>query len=383
MINKFRLLILVIFIFHFTYGQKKIYVRDSITKEKLKNIQIIVNGDVFYTNDDGATILPETNADIQLSSTTYKNKKLKLLQDTILLNPIYKNIDEVILQKNIDIKNLIDQTLINYRKIYFTNKSNFFTNIKQKACIDGKLQNILVGDLNIWTKNTVYDFGKNKLVDFLQINLNDIKYYKSESKKRNSIFNDIQLSPDDFVTKLFLNNELNSIKNETNIAETKVTGRLMYEDNYYKKINFVFSLPNADCTGFLLYDKSDQAITYFEVFGKINTLNISKKRNNVGKDYLTKTESFYISFDFYKKNGKYFPARTIIKADGENMMDNKNHPFTFEQELIYNKSKEGNDSGLKIKIDLSKNLTDNIPTKEETGSKILLSAEEQKFVDER
>ena len=88
------------------------------------------------------------------------------------------------------------------------------------------------------------------------------------------------------------------------------------------------------------------------------------------------------TYEEYKKNGKYYPARVLLKGNGINIIDNSSHPFSFEQSLIFKEQKSSSKKGLKNKIDLTKYLSESIQTKEIKTGKTLLSAEEQKFVDE-
>jgi hypothetical protein len=73
-------------------------------------------------------------------------------------------------------------------------------------------------------------------------------------------------------------------------------------------------------------------------------------------------------------------AKNMLWGSGRNVMDEKEHPIKFQQEIIFQSNKEGKSNGLKSKIDLAKILTDNISTKEIQESTTLLSKEEQDFV---
>lgn len=110
--------------------------------------------------------------------------------------------------------------------------------------------------------------------------------------------------------------------------------------------------------------------------------NSVEKINTQGKKYNTVTNQVTATYEEYKKNGKYYPARVLLKGNGINIIDNSSHPFSFEQSLIFKEQKSSSKKGLKNKIDLTKYLSESIQTKEIKTGKTLLSAEEQKFVDE-
>lgn len=362
-------------------AQQKIYIKDSLTRESLKDIQVIVNDEVYYTNDDGAVLLPKNETEILFSNSTYKTKKIKTLKDTILLQPIYKEIEEVVIRKKVDLIAIINQTLYTENKNnYYLNESNFLLNFKQKGTLDNKIHNILIGDLNLWTKNTVYDYNlkPKSYDDFINMNVNEIKY----NRNSNSLFNAIQLYPQDFVYNLFINIKLSNILEDVRNNNATVNSKIIFEDKDFQKVGFDYETKVGFANGYILYSKSDKIITSLELNHIFKNSNITQKVNKNGVKYNTVTNQSTVKFDEYKKNGKYYPARVLIKGIGKNIIDNEEHHFTFEQSVIYNQQKNSTKKGLKNKIDLSKPLTENIPTKEVATTKTLLSAEEQKFVDE-
>jgi hypothetical protein len=371
--------------FYLFHAQRTVYVKDSLSKEKLKDVQVIVNNNVYYTNDDGAVLLSNAESDFLFSNSTYKTKKVKHLQDTIFLKPIYKEIEEVVIGKNVDIIKLIHETLSKNSKSfknYYLDDSTFLVNIKQKGIIDNKINNILVADLNLWTLNTMYnyDLKVKDYNDFININVNDIKYFKSNQKI--SGFKDIQMKPSDFVYNLFINVKLSNIKLDIINNQISVKTKIIFEDKDYQKITFSYTIPDYDADGFILYNKSDKVITMLVINANQKNNNSVEKINTQGKKYNTVTNQVTATYEEYKKNGKYYPARVLLKGNGINIIDNSSHPFSFEQSLIFKEQKSSSKKGLKNKIDLTKYLSESIQTKEIKTGKTLLSAEEQKFVDE-
>ena len=119
-----------------------------------------------------------------------------------------------------------------------------------------------------------------------------------------------------------------------------------------------------------------------EVQGKELKNNFQTRKNKLGEEYLVSNDTFKISYDFTKKDYKYTPTNMKITLSGTGIYKGNKIPVNMSQEIIFQKFKPTNDKGLKNKVDLSKMLTENIPTKEQRESKILLTAEEQKFINE-
>lgn len=362
-------------------AQKTIYVKDSLSKELLKDVQIISEqNEVFYTNDDGAVFIPNNSASLHLSNPSYYSKKTNVIKDTVFLSPRIINIEEVVItNKNYDLVALIRKVFDNYKKNYATGQGLYKGLLKQKGTSDKKIYNILVADLNIWMQNTFYNFLAKKIDDFVNVNINDIKYYKSKSKTDN--FNDIQLKPIDFVSSFFMNSRLNALNHHIYNNKSKVKCNVVFEDQDYQRINYSYQTEEDIVSGYILYQKTDNVITSFALTAIYKTSIVTEKINQKGDKYTTHTNKADLFYDFYKKDGKYYPAKSVYKLNGYNLINNSQHQYSLEQSLVFQKQ-ESTKKGLKNKIDLSKPLTENIPTKEVATAKTLLSAEEQKFVDE-
>ena len=351
-------------------------VKDSITKENLKDVRIIADQEIYYTNDDGQVSMPDNKNNLVISNPFYKEQKTNGNNSVVYLSPIIKEINEVTI-KTIDLKKMINQVLKDYQKIYFTKKSNYLINIRQKAYSDNQISNLLIANLNLWTKNNVFDFGKKTYDSFIQLNLNNVSFYKTKKSDPNYLFNDIQPLPADFTYKIFMNAELTSLIKD--FGSKNVNAKIISDNDGVLKLNFNFLSETSNYSGIILFNKKDKAIPYFEISGPEANENI--KKNKFGSDYKTVTDSFRSSYEFYKETSLYIPSRMDIYATGRNLYQGKEHPFTFEQEFIFNKRMRGSDQGLNKKVDLTKTLTDNLPTNEIKSSEVLLSKEEQAFVD--
>ena len=358
------------------FSQKTLIIKDSVTKENLKDVRIIADQEIFYTNDDGQVLIPDNKTNLVISNPFYKEKKTNGNTSVIYLSPSVKDISEVNI-KTIDLKKMINALLKDYQKIYFTKKSNYLINIRQKAYSKTEIFNLLIANLNMWTRNNVFDFGKKTYDSFLQLNLNNIIYYKTRTVDANYPFADIQPTPADFATKIFMNAELTSLQND--FGNKNANAKIVSENDGILEINFSFLSEKADYKGIILFNKEDKAIVYFEISGPEANENV--KKNKFGISYKTITDNFKTTYEFYKEKNQYFPSKMSVVANGRNLYEGKVYPFDFKQDFIFNKRIKGSDSGLNKKIDLTKTLTGNIPTNEIKSSKTLLSTEEQSFVD--
>lgn len=359
---------------------KTISVINQEDKSVISNARITSGNQVFYTNDDGKVNIPSELKNIEVFAPSYERSNHNSLVEIIALKPLYKEIQEVEIT-NVDIKQIFQNTLKNYSNIYYNKPSLYNGTIRQKGYVDGNLINLLVANINIWSLFNFYNFkAQNDTDSFVQINLDDIKYYKTKKLSDDYPFNtDVQIVPKDFIQKLFLNSELVGVLNDT--KDIKLGTKLLYENKNVQHLHFGGKKGNIDYNGMVIYNKKEGAISFFDVtVSNYESKHTSKNKN--GEEYDVITNSFNISYDFYKKNNQYIPSLIKTKASGYGLYRGKEMPFSFIQEIILSDMKDVNKKGLKSKIDLSKNLTDNIPTKEIKENNTLLSKEEQKFVNE-
>ncbi|HIC8755854.1 hypothetical protein CMU59_16845 [Elizabethkingia anophelis] len=378
----------LILLFYFYLGHSQAYyifsVLDTESGLPISNAKIITStNDVHYTNDDGKVFLPSDVKSLNVSAPTYEEQNINFSTSTVKLKPVYKDIDEVQIT-NIDIKQLLENTLTNYLKLYYSKPSLYYGEIKQKAYLGGQINNLLVADINIWSLANVYNFKEKDNIDsFAQLGLNNIKYYKTRKRTADYPFNnDAQIIPRDFVLKLFFNGELVGVLNELRNDRIKV--KLAYENTDIKI--FLFEANNETTKvvykGKLVYSKKDMLITYFDINAE-GYKNMLRNRNKNEENYDVVNTSSYMSYDFYKNSNRYIPASIKSKGKGYILYKGQNVPFEVVQYITLQKFQESGRKGLKNKIDLTKNLTDNIPDKEIKETETLLSEEEQRFINER
>ena len=378
----------LILLFCFYLGHSQTYyifnVLDTESGLPIPNAKIITStNNVLYTNDDGKVFLPSEVKSLNVSAPTYEEQNINSSTSIVKLKPVYRNIDEVQIT-NIDIKQLLAITLTNYLKLYYNKPSLYYGMIKQKAYLDGQVNNLLVADISIWSLANVYNFREKDNIDyFAQLGLNNIKYYKTRKHTADYPFNnDVQIIPRDFVLKLFFNGELVGVLNE--LRNEKIKAKLAYENPDIKIFLFEANNENTKVVykGKLIYSKKDMLITYFDIHAD-GYKNILKKKNKNGEEYSVINTTSYISYDFYKNNNRYIPASIRANGKGYALYKDQKIPFEVVQDIALQKFQESDRKGLKNKIDLTKNLTDNIPDKEIEEAKTLLSEEEQRFINER
>lgn len=383
---KLLLFLLLAGFYCFSQQQYKVKIVSSDDGTPIIGAKIITDVGVYYSNDEGFLLAESNLAKVQAIAPTYTGKEVNLFTDkdvnTIQLSPYYIDIPEVSIN-NVNVQNIFQNTLKNYLEIYYSKPSLYQGVIKQKAYISGKISNFLVADINVWSKYNLFNFSEAKNVDaFFQMNLNNIRYYKTTKTNSEYPFNnDVQIVPSSFVQKLFMNTEIFAILND--FKNINISSKLIYNTAGIQKIEFkAEDNPKMDFSGYMIYNKNDNAIIYLEVQGKELKNNFQTRKNKLGEEYLVSNDTFKISYDFTKKDYKYTPTNMKITLSGTGIYKGNKIPVNMSQEIIFQKFKPTNDKGLKNKVDLSKMLTENIPTKEQRESKILLTAEEQKFINE-
>lgn len=366
------------------FAQTKVFeIIDAENNQPICSARINIDGIFYYTNDDGKVILP-VEKKVFITAKNFDDINIYLSQQNdefIKLVPKYNEIEEVILRP-VDVKFIFENLLKNYDRYYGVMPTMYDLQMKQKAKENNKLNNLFVSDLSLWVYDGEYHFN-NKLYNFAQMSINKVKYYQTRKNEIDYRFNnDLNIKPEQFIQKLFLNSQITGIIND--FKDVKINANIIFEDKNIKKIKFHTGLNEKygyGCDGEFIMNSEDNMILYFEL--NVNqTKTINEKVNRKGEKYLTKTNFVSLIYDFYKKDGKYIPTRYQAEGNGVNIYKGEETPFEFLQEIIYKSQKKADKKGLVNKIDLTKPFTDNIPINEIKDNKTLLSTEEQKFVDE-
>jgi hypothetical protein len=381
--NKF--FFLFFFISSFLFSQSKIRIVDSETKQPVSDARVSYNDELSYTNDDGFVMIPDHVKNIEISAPQY-SRGIYIAKSTVELKPIYNQIDEVII-RTIDAKKIIASVLKNYTENYETKTSIFNGTFKTKSEIDNKINRILVIDMDLWALNNKYDYKK-EINQFMQVNLRNKKYDKNRRNDKAYIFNKKSGNREqkyikNFLQQFFLYNQLYSMDYWT--KGLKINGNVINEIGDIQTIKFKSEKTNTPdllyYEGIMQYDKKTNAIIYLKC-SQIQKNATEKYTNYFDQEIVINTNLYTVTYDMYKKNEKYIPAKITMENLSEATLENKTYPVTGYTEFVFRKHNFSNKNGLSEKIDLEKSFGDGVINNEIKDTKTLLSAEEQKFVDE-
>lgn len=380
--------IFFLFIFRFNFSQElmKIKIVDSEDGKPITNARIILLNGIFYSNDEGSALVPPTSNNIEISAYNYKTKSLKEISNLIELEPVYKNIEEVVIS-NIDIKKLFSEVLKNYKKKYYNEASVYDIIYKQKNIDDDELSFLLISKGKMWTVSNMYNYKsafKREYDDFIQLELNDVKYFKN-SISENEICKGQSLNQSlDFVGNLFFNYELNRVNDYFNINKAKYSGKIISQSGNEQNIIFKIDSPTINVSGSIVYDKKEKVILHYQLDYDQTNYPSYKRKSKDGLEYDFKVGNGTIYFDFYKRDNKYLPSIAGTKGFSYCTINNLKHKNSFSREIIFNKFLESNVLELTNKVDLNKRIWSNLNySVKKDDSTILLSETEKEFINEK
>jgi len=378
-----QILILSLFFSISAYAQK-IQILDAETHQPISGARIVLADQLVYSNEDGYAPLDKQAKDFVVSAAGYKTLKAGSYQEAISLKPALIDIEEVKIV-DVDIRKLFEDIQRNYHKKYYDKPSLYDVTYKTKSFSNGKLYFLVIADAKIWSKSNAYNFReglRKNYDDILQMQLNNVKYLKNNSK---TVFNG---KSNEFshaeMGDYFFSFEVYRLLMTINTKNTKFSGRLLSDDGEEQLISIRIKTDNGiNIEGEMHYNKADKVITYFEALHQQTGYAPYKKTNTEGKEYEFQLGDVQLIYDFYKKDGKYLPAlkktiadKFIIRYDGG---EEERKSTT---ETIYHTFSPSDKKGIEPRIDFTKNIWENIPVKENKESGMLLSREEQAFLNE-
>lgn len=378
-----QILILSLFFSISAYAQK-IQILDAETHQPISGARIVLADQLVYSNEDGYAPLDKEAKSFVVSAAGYKTFKADSYQDAISLKPAVIDIEEVKIV-DVDIKKLFEDIQRNYHKKYYDKPSLYDVTYKTKSFSDDKLYFLIIADAKLWSKSNAYNFRdglRKNYDDILQMQLNNVKYLKNNSK---TVFNG---KSNEFshaeMGDYFFSYEVYRLLITMNTENTKFSGRLLSDDGEEQLISIRIKTDNGiNIEGEMHYNKADKVITYFEALHQQTGYAPYKKTNTEGKEYEFQLGDVQLIYDFYKKDGKYLPSlkktvadKFIIRYDG------KEEVRKSTTETIYHTFSPSDKKGLESRTDFTKNIWENIPVKENKESGMLLSREEQAFLNE-
>ncbi|WP_027388857.1 carboxypeptidase-like regulatory domain-containing protein [Chryseobacterium gregarium] len=364
---------------------QKIQVIDAENNKPIGNARIILENKVVYTNDDGFAPVEPTGKNLEISAAGFQKQNLSSFTALVKLKPSFKDIEEVKMV-NVDIKTIFEDVFKNYHKRYFDDPSLYDITLKQRAFDNDKLHFMVIAEAKLWSGNNMYNWKngiKKNYDDIVQIQLNNIKYLKNS--KSDSIFSQ---KTDEFsheiVGNFFFNFEIyRTLLNLRNKA-TRFSGNLISDDGEEQVINCkIKSSYGTDISGEIRYNKKDKVITGYEFTYLQGDFPTEKKVTADGKEFSRKLGNATIKFEFYKKDGVYLPSLNSLNTDNFVIFyKDQVHTKKASREIVYNSFSKSDQKGLESKIDFNKSIWENIPVKEDKETTILLSREEQEFINQ-
>lgn len=369
------------------YSQVKIKILDEESKQPITNIKILNSNSMLYSNEDGIIILPADNSlsTLTIESPFYEKKVIDNINidTTVLLKPIYKQIEEVTIEK-LDFNKFVKKLYENYNQYYDTYPYLYDAKYKDKLLINNKVNSLLIADINLYSVMNAVGMTLTGNVDKSnQISLNKVNYYKVSNSDINFKEFTNKRAISWFNVRMFLNGEFAIL--QFGLKDFPVKTQTIYQDEHYKKVSFITETTarrGATFNGNFIVDKENGAITYMEVEQTYDKSERTYKSDN-GK-MMIDTKSVIAVYDLYKKDNKYLPAKFTLIQKGVITNKEKEENFSRTREIIFtNGKKTSNNITLQNKMDISnKDILFYIPDDIKKDAKTLLSAEEQKFVDE-
>ncbi|MGI9649799.1 hypothetical protein ACR1PN_01245 [Chryseobacterium sp. RLHN22] len=365
---------------------QKLQVVDSESGKPVANARIVLSEQLVYTNEDGFAPVSDNSRDFEISAAGFKKEKFKNFSSVIKLQPAFKDIEEVKIV-SVDIKKLFEDIFKNYQKKYYDEPSVYDVIMKNKSFDNDKLYFMAISEARLWSKTNWYNYkdGYNKRYDdIIQLQLNNVKYLKINSS--NSVFsaktNEVN---HDYIGSFFFNHEVNRVLDCIKYKNSKYSGTLVSEDGDEELINFkVRTSYNVTLEGSLRFNKTDKVITFCQVTYNQEELPAEKKTAVDGREYTIKGGIATYTYEFYKKDGVYVPAVSRVESDGLTYFyKDETHVKKSVREIIYNTFAKSDKKGLDPKVDFNKNIWENIAVKDDKESTVLLSKEEQEFINEK
>lgn len=374
----------ILILFSVSIQAQKLQVLDAENGKPLLNARIIIQDQILYTNDDGFAPVESTAANIEVSAVGYNKVNLALYKSTIKLKPSVRELDEVKI-RSVDLKSLFEDLHQNYNKRYYDKPSVYDITYKSKSFNNDQLFFMVITEAKLWTKSNSYNYKdgiRKKYDDILQIQLNNVKYKKEA--KSDALFN---AKTNDFnhadMGDYFFSFEVSRILGNMKLKESKSSGKILAEDGDEQLIKVKVKSENGIIIeGEFKYNKADKAITFYSMNYQQAGYKPYNRTNTDGKEFQYQLGDVLVTYEFYKKNGTYLPS--MKRKEGSKfyvIYEDKKDERKAVTEIIYNTFRESTKKGLENRVDFSKSIWENILVKDDKENTILLSKEEQEFVD--
>lgn len=373
---------------------KQISVLDGTNKKPLSGVSINILGDQegLLSNDDGIfviNILTHQKDSLKLSYLGFKNRFIRASdlsdQDTILLTPISIVLQEVNLY-SINLKAKFDKFYRNYWNYYSSNSKSYDCTFKEVLKVNDSIARLNQIQMKWYNQNYRYPFGKNIKKDLEkenQFSIVNVDYAKI--KENNSIFSSTgYLENDDLIKYMFSNfyslfiNECSDIKIEsiTNYLDDK---KIVFSSPLIENGKMVMNLDS----GIVFFENGTDAIKNIKLYLDYNDNSLKGVEKNLNIPYITSVKNVVISISFQKNGGKWFLSNYNINTCSTSSFKDKVDILNLDQKLIITKVESGKKILKDKRIDINHPFFTNLPLYKNIETKIILTKEEQAFMDKK
>ena len=381
---KRKIILLFLFCSSFFLAQKT-QIIDAETSQPIPNARIISEGNIYYTNDEGYSLLKENSKNLEISALGYETVKDNDFKEILKLKPVYKEIDEVKIV-SVDFQKILKEVANNYSDIYYNQPIIYDVTIKQKTYENNDLNLLMVADGKFWSRDGEYnakDAYNDKFNKFVQLQIDDLRYLKTEPFQNKAREKKSEISHDN-IGDMFLSYELWRTYGLSKIKNAKTSGRLVYENGDEQEISYSIKSDSSYIyTGNFIYNTKDQAITHFELNFTQNKSEPRKLKDENGNIFFRQLGDGIIMFDYYKKDGKYFPSKISFITQGfKTITDTETFEYSSERDIIFKNFQETDKKGLENPVKINQAYWNNLKISDVKGE-IILTKEEQEFINEK
>lgn len=372
---------LFILVFNF-FSAQKLQVVDSENGKPIPNARILLYNQIVYTNEEGLAPVDQSSVNFEVSASGFQKTTIREFHSPVKLKRGYKKIDEVKLIK-VDLKEIFEDVAGNYKKRYYSEPSLYDVTYKEKRSDNNQIHFLVIAETKLWSKTNFYNPNKS-FDNNLQMQLNNVKYFKD--LKSDSIFvKGIKKFSEEYMGNYFFNFELKRTLAHIKNKASKYSGWIFFEQGNEQLITFsIKSGLGIEMKGELKYNKADKVITYFEIHYLQDQYPIVKRRTGDGEEFDYQLGNAILAFDFYKNGGVYVPAMSRIEANKYvAYYKGVKYERKISRELIYNTFKKSDEKELTPRVAFDKDIWDNISVKENKNNTILLTTEEQAFINKK
>lgn len=366
-----------------------IKVQDAETKLAIANARVILDDQVYYSNEDGNLLLSQNAENFEVSLSGYETLKVASFQSTISLKPYYKDIDEIKII-NVDVKKILKEVLKSYDKIYYSKPAIYDITYSQRSFENNTMKQLMVADGKFWLKDGTYNYKdsfKNRFDEFVQLQIDDLRYLKNEpndfsfklSKKGNEFIN-----KHDYTGNLFFGYQIQRLMGWFNLKNAASYGRLIFENTEIQEIFYkIKTESNLIYSGKFTFNKKDKAIIHFELDFEQSRYKPYELVDDNGAKIKYQLGNGSFSYDFYKSGEKYVPSKVSIYGSGfKYITDTNTFEYRSGRDIIFKNHNESTKNPNLNPVKINEPFWKNLPITEDKGQ-TNLTKEEQDFINEK